>query len=375
MARRPTNGSTRSVLLVVLLMLCAGGAAAQEVPVDTASPPVPPNPSVPTPALRSARLVFAGDVLPHLSVVRVACKPGKPCDFGRLLAPTNAVVAAADLAVCHLEVPIVRRGQLITGYPTFGSPPALAPALREAGWDHCSTASNHTIDRGVAGIDSTLDALDAASITHSGSARSREESRTVVVREVNGIRIALLSATFGLNGLRLPEGQGWRVKRIDVEALIGVARAAKQAGVPVVVVSLHWGNEYQHRPTNEQRRIARALMNSGQVDLIVGHHAHVVQPIEQVRGKWVVFGLGNHLSGQVPLGPKLATQDGMIVEVGLSEQPDGGFRVATPIVHATWNNPSDKRVYLTELLPTVAAANASQRRTMLIARPSANPTP
>jgi poly-gamma-glutamate capsule biosynthesis protein CapA/YwtB (metallophosphatase superfamily) len=353
---------------LVLVGMIGGAATAQDVPADIppSSAPVLPATSV---SLRSARLVFAGDVLTHMRVVRTACPTGKPCNFGRLLAPTASFVSAADLAVCHLEVPIVRRGEKISGYPTFGAPPALAAALQETGWDHCSTASNHSIDRGVKGINSTLDALDAVSITHSGSARTREESQTVVVRDVNGIRVALLSATFGLNGLRLPEGQGWRVKRINAEALIGVARAAKAAGVPVVIVSLHWGNEYQHRPTNDQRRIARALMNSGQVDLIVGHHAHVVQPIEQVSGKWVVFGLGNHLSGQVPVGPKLATQDGMIVEVSLSEQADGSFQVATPVVHPTWNNPSDKRVYLTELLPTVAAAKASQRRTMMVARP------
>jgi poly-gamma-glutamate capsule biosynthesis protein CapA/YwtB (metallophosphatase superfamily) len=342
-----------AVLLVVGLF--GGVASAQD--------------AAPEPALRSARLVFAGDVLTHLRVVREACPTGKPCDFSRLLAPTAALVSGADLAVCHLEVPILRIGQKVSGYPTFGAPPALAPALQTTGWDHCSTASNHSIDRGVDGIDSTLDALDAASISHSGSARTVEEARNVVVREANGIRIALLSATFGLNGLRLPAGEGWRVKRINADSLIAVARAAKEAGVPVVVVSLHWGAEYQHRPTAEQRQIARALMNSGHIDLIVGHHAHVVQPIEQINGRWVVFGLGNHLSGQVPTGPKLATQDGMIVEVGLQERSDGGFDVAVPIVHPTWNNPVDKRVYVTESLPTLKAAQRSERRTRAITRP------
>jgi hypothetical protein len=114
-------------------------------------------------------------------------------------------------------------------------------------------------------------------------------------------------------------------------------------------------------------------MNSGQIDLVVGHHAHVVQPIEQVNGKWVVFGLGNHLSGQVPRGPKLATQDGMIVEVQLQENPAGSIDIGVPIVHPTWNNPIDKRVYLTEMLPMVAKARASARRTTNVASPRVIP--
>ncbi len=349
--------------VAMLVGFGAVGANAQEAAPDL------PEPAAELP--RSARLMFAGDVLTHLGVVRAACRPGKPCNFARLLAPTASLVSAADLAVCHLEVPIVAPGQKVSGYPTFGAPGALAPALAATGWDHCSTASNHTIDRGLAGVDSTLNALDAVRISHSGSARTAEESRTVVVREVNGIRIALLSATYGLNGLRLPKDQPWRVKRIDPAALIAAATAAKQAGVHVVIVSLHWGNEYQHSPTKSQRNIARALMNSGQIDLIVGHHAHVVQPIEQVNGRWVVFGMGNHISGQVPVGAKLGTQDGMIVEVNLAQQADGTVSVATPVVHPTWNNPADKRVYLTESLPELNTAKASAKRTRRVAKPRA----
>jgi hypothetical protein len=328
--------------------------AAQEAPAPDAAR-----------AARSARLLFSGDVLPHLGVVRTACPRGR-CDFAALLAPTKSLVSEVDLAVCHLEVPIVRPGQRIIGYPSFGSPWALARGLAETGWDHCSTASNHSIDRGMSGIDSTLDALDSVGITHAGTARTVDEAREVDVREVNGIKVAHISATYGLNGLRLPKGQGWRVRRIDTSSILSAAGAAKEAGVPVVIVSLHWGVEYRHAPTAEQQKIARVLMTSGKVDLIVGHHAHVVQPIRNVAGKWVVYGLGNHVSGQVPRGRKLAVQDGLLVEVRLVEQPDGSVVVEQPIAYPTWNSPVSKKVYLTRQLPSNAQARSSAARTQRI---------
>ncbi len=319
-----------------------------------------------TRAPRSARLVFGGDVLIHMNVVRAACPAGKPCDFARLLAPTAALVGGADLAVCHLEVPIVAAGERISGYPTFGAPPSLASALAATGWDHCSTASNHSIDRGTKGIDSTIDALEAAGITHAGTARTPDEAARIAIRDVNGIRVALLSATYGLNGLRTPAGQAWRVERIQVDRLVALARIARAQGAEVVVLSLHWGQEYRHRPTPEQRAVAGAITASGAVDLIVGHHAHVVQPIEQINGTWVVFGLGNHLSGQVPAGPKIATQDGLLAEVTVRDDPSGRVVVDPPIGHPTWNNPATRVVHVAADLPGQRAAIASATRTRAV---------
>jgi poly-gamma-glutamate synthesis protein (capsule biosynthesis protein) len=319
--------------------------------------------SIVTPQLRAATLLFGGDVLTHASVVRAACPARGSCAFERLLAPTAALVGRADLAVCHLEVPIVGPGERITGWPTFGAPPQLAQALAATGWDHCSTASNHSIDRGTAGVDSTLDALDGAGITHAGTARTIAEAGAVPIRDVAGVRVAFLSATYGLNGLRLPRGEGWRVGRIDVAWLVARANAAREAGAEVVIASLHWGDEYRHRLTPSQRAVADALTASGAIDLIVGHHAHVVQPIEQVNGRWVVFGLGNHVSGQVPVGRKLATQDGILAEVVVRETAPGAFTVERPVAHPTWNDPRTKAVHVAGELPGSRAASASTART------------
>ncbi len=292
-------------------------------------------------------------MLPHAQVVRAACGSAldrdSPCRFDRLLAPTASLVASADLAICHMEVPVTPPGKPVTGYPTFGAPVALASGIAATGWDSCSTASNHTIDKGTPGIDATLNAFDAVGLGHSGSARTAEEAASIPIVDVKGVRIAHLSYAYGLNGLQLPRNQPWRVNMISVHKILSDAAAARAAGAQLVLVSLHWGQEYQSAPTPQQRQVAAALMNSDLVDLIIGHHAHVVQPIERIHGHWVIFGLGNHLSAQVGGKHKpVATQDGLMVAATFTQRPDGSFVMADPELHPTWVHPTTRVVYVVE---------------------------
>jgi len=125
-------------------------------------------------------LVASGDVLPHGPVLRRAgedgAKSGQPYDFRPMLAELRPLVGGADLAVCHLEVPLSRDGRDIASWPSFNAPPQLATALRWAGYDACSTASNHAMDRGAAGVAATLDVLDQAGLRHDGTARHAAEA-------------------------------------------------------------------------------------------------------------------------------------------------------------------------------------------------------
>ena len=132
----------------------------------------------------------------------------------------------------------------------------------------------------------------------------------------DGFRVAHLSYTFGYNGLRLPPGEEWRSALIDPQRIIADATQARQLGAEVVIVSMHWGIEGRRDVTPEQRAVAEQVTASGTVDLIVGHHAHVLQPIEQINGVWVIFGLGNMISN-LPTGPRwpAACQDGAVAVV------------------------------------------------------------
>ena len=271
-------------------------------------------------------LVASGDVLPHGPVLRRAAddgaRAGQRYDFRPMLAELRPLVAGADLALCHLEVPLSRDGQAVASWPSFNAPPELAAALRWAGYDACSTASNHAMDRGAGGVAATLDVLDRAGLRHDGTARNAAEAAASTVVDVRGLRVALLSYAYGLNGGPLPSAQPWLVNLIDPGRIIEDARAARRAGARFVVVLLHWGQENQAAPTPSQRELARRLLAAPEVDLILGHHVHVVQPIEQVGGKWVAYGMGNSLSNQTPACCAAGSQDGVLVQVTIARDGD-----------------------------------------------------
>ena len=271
-------------------------------------------------------LVASGDVLPHGPVLRRAAddgaRAGQRYDFRPMLAELRPLVAGADLALCHLEVPLSRDGRAVASWPSFNAPPELAAALRWAGYDACSTASNHAMDRGVGGVAATLDVLDRAGLRHDGTARDAAEAAASTIVDVRGLRVGLLSYAYGLNSGRLPSGQPWLVNLIDPARIIEDARAARRAGARFVVVLLHWGQENQAAPTPSQRELARRLLAAPEVDLILGHHVHVVQPIEQVGGKWVAYGMGNSLSNQTPACCAAGSQDGVLVQVTIARDGD-----------------------------------------------------
>src|SRR5665811_504476 len=160
--------------------------------------------------------------------------------------------------------------------------------IRDRGWDGCSTASNHSMDRGMAGVSATLDALDAAGLGHAGTARNATESSQPQMYELRRagqtIRVAQIAAAYGTNGLPIPASAPWALHLIDAQSLISQAVAARAAGADLVVASIHCCDEYVSNPAPEQVALANALAASGQIDLIIGHHAHVPQPIVKLPG-------------------------------------------------------------------------------------------
>jgi len=257
---------------------------------------------------RTLTIVATGDLLIHQPVwARAFANGGGHYDFRPMFRALRPTIRNAALALCHVETPMAPGAP--SGYPVFRTPPALARAIAWAGFDACSTASNHSVDQGRTGIRETLRALDRAGVRHTGTARTAREARRILVLDAGGIRVALLSATYGTNGIPVPDP--WNVNLIRPDRILRHARRAKRLGADLVVVNLHWGAEYVHAPTSEQLRVARALLRSRAVDLIVGQHAHVVQPIRRLGGRFVVFGEGNFLSAQSTACCPGPTQDGL----------------------------------------------------------------
>ena len=202
-----------------------------------------------------------------------------------------------------------------SGYPRFSSPPELAGAIRWAGFDACSTASNHSVDRGAHGIATTRRALGRRGVRHTGTASTARQARKLLLLRAKGVRIAFLAYTQHTNGLPLPHP--WSVDLAAAGRIVRDARRARRAGARAVIVNLHWGTEYRHAPDPFQSTLARALARSGAITAVVGQHAHVVQPIRRIDGMPVVFGEGNLLSNQTPACCAPGSQDGMLVRLRL----------------------------------------------------------
>lgn len=292
-------GRRQQVALVLTAVLAAGAACQnQHQESGTRGQHAPPRSG------GDFTLVASGDVLPHTSVIeRAAYDAGRNGhDFRPMLSGVQPVVSRADLALCHMETVYGADGDY-TGYPVFKSPPQIAEALAATGYDSCSTASGHALDDGTAGIARTLDAMDKAGLRHAGTARSEAEARSVGILRAGRAKVAHLSYTFGTN-YPLPPGQPWAVNLIDADRIIADARAARQGGADVVVVSVDWGTEWQEEPdrlqvTLAQRLTASATNGRPDIDLILGTHAHVPQAYEKVNGTWVIYGMGDQIAGEM----------------------------------------------------------------------------
>jgi len=247
-------------------------------------------------------VIGSGDVLIHPPVWEQAAADAHAegrtgYDFGPIFASVVPRTRAVDVAICELETPLAPPGGPFQGYPTFSAPPQVLTALRGAGYDSCTTASNHTIDQGFSGLKRTLDELDAAGLKHTGSARTpTEAARPLIITLGNGARVAQLAYSFGFNGLIRPAGQEWSANLTDVPTILAAAHRAKAAGADIVVLSLHWGVEYNHGVTALQVQQAHALLASPDIDVILGDHSHAVEPFERINGKWVAYSMGDQIS-------------------------------------------------------------------------------
>ena len=288
---------------------------------------------------------FTGDILPHTPLINQAKRTAianstaetkLDYDFRPMFLDIKSLVSGVDLAVCHLETPIAPEGEELSTFPLFGVPKEITTAIADAGFDRCSTASNHTYDRGNDGIDATINALEDAGIEQSGMARTPEEIEPHIFT-VKRVKLCHLSYTFSYNGLIMPNETQWRSAIINTGRILRDAKRARELGSQATIVSMHWGTEKDSDANAMQTSIADELTASGLVDLIVGHHAHVVQPTSQVNGVWVMYGLGNVLSN-LPTDERwpINSQDAVIATTSLHIDSSGKAIFDKPVMHPTW---------------------------------------
>ncbi|MHB9129887.1 MAG: CapA family protein [Armatimonadota bacterium] len=251
-------------------------------------------------------LAAVGDVLMHMTLVNAAHDAkANTYNFSPMFAPMVPYLTTADYATANLETCLAGEAKGYSGYPRFNTPASLAAQLKKVGFSMLSTANNHCLDMGYDGLVTTLKNLDAAGLPHIGTYRSTAEKATPFIADIRGVKVAFLNYTSMTNGIPVPKGKSYAVNYIDSGAITKEAQAARKQEADLVVAVLHFGTEYQRQPSDEQRKLATTLFANG-VDVIIGAHPHVVQPIEKITVKRngvpftgvVVYSLGNFISNQ-----------------------------------------------------------------------------
>jgi poly-gamma-glutamate capsule biosynthesis protein CapA/YwtB (metallophosphatase superfamily) len=332
------------VMTIVHELRPDGGPASWMPPAEapTASGAAERSPAVTGGAgQRQLSLVAAGDILVHPAVTEQARGDARRAgragyDFFPMFQHVGPVISKADLALCHLEIPLGEPSGPFAGYPRFNAPPQLLDGIRRAGFDGCSLASNHTLDQGERGVVRTIAAFEAAGLGHTGSARTPAEAAQPRIYDRSGIKVGHLSYTLHFNGLRRPAGKEWLANLIEPAQILAAAGRARAAGAEIVVLSLHWGTEYRHPPDADQQRWGQQLIASPDIDLILGHHAHVVQPFQRRGEKWVVFGMGNQLARHAE--PIDANREGVMARITFRETGPGRWRISRAEAIPTWTD-------------------------------------
>lgn len=252
-----------------------------------------------------ATLTFTGDIMCHSYQYNEAYDASTGTyDFSHNFTDMKKYFDEADLVVGNLETVFAGEDVGISDYPCFNSPDAFADAIADAGFDVLTTANNHSMDKRMDGVLRTLDVLDERGMDHIGTYRSAEERENILIRDVNGIKIAFLSYTYGTNGIPVPES--WLVNPLDEELIKSDIARAKALKPDMIVVLPHMGNEYEEYVRDTFKNWAHMMLEAG-ADIVVASHPHVLQPMETVeladddggtRTGFIMYSMGNFISSQ-----------------------------------------------------------------------------
>lgn len=321
---------------LALCMFCCGCAASsgkeeppqlqdpQPAPVE--QPELPAEPVLPEPLPEpepepiTLRLTAVGDNLLHNTLSMDSEQDDGSYCFDPLYEHIADIISGSDIAFINQEVMLT--GQ-VSAYPNLAAPAEVADALIKVGFNVINLATNHSLDKGVKGLEACLENVHARPFEGIlGAFRTEEEAAQLCILEKQGVRFGFLSYTYGLNGYRLPAGEEYKIALID-EDKMQQDLAAIRPQCDYLVVSMHWGNEYQHTQNQYQEQLAQLLCDGG-ADLIIGTHPHVLQPVEWIESDTghrtlCAYSLGNFISGQ----HKRPTMLGGILDLRLKFDPDG----------------------------------------------------
>ena len=277
-------------------------------------------------------MAVVGDIMCHSPNYKDAYNAStKKYDFSTFFPQIKSYISNADIAVGNLETTFAGGNKAYSGYPTFNSPPQLAKDVQDLGIDVLTTSNNHSMDSGYNGLFNTIDTLDDLGISHTGTFKSEEDKNKILIKDVNGVKIAFLSYTYGTNGIAIPKGKEYCINLIDKDLIKKQLESAKAQNPDVICVSMHWGIEYKLQPNTEQTDLADYLFENG-ADIILGSHPHVLEPMEKrtvtlsdgtKKDGFVIYSLGNFISAQ----KDKYTKDSIILNLKITKHSQGNITI------------------------------------------------
>lgn len=298
-------------MISLLLLGCARPPAAP--PTLEPGPVIDAARALPAPTLvAKVDLAAVGDIMMHGSIKKAAERSDvtgpdgvstNHSGYGALFEEVSGALSGADLTFGNMEFPVAPDSVRSTGSMVFNAPTPVLGALSDAGFDVVSFANNHVYDQGIAGFVETIERLEASPLDYLGAGMDCERAKQAQIFEINGIKIGFLAGSRLYNTYNEPkDGQGCSFKITDHKEVVARAAEARQLGADVVLLSMHWGVEYKNTPHIWDVQLAHRILDGG-VDGIIGHHPHVLQPVEiyeatDGRITFVAYSLGNFISGQ-----------------------------------------------------------------------------
>ena len=297
------------------------------------------------------KLAVVGDIMCHDEQLNnFYDKSSDSYDFTPQFSSIKPYLADADYTIGNLEFVLGGKAMGYSGYPMFNGPDAYAKAIKDAGVDFLSTANNHCNDRREKGLLQTLQTLDELGFDHAGTYASQQDRDSVFVNEINGVKFAFLSYTYGTNGIAVPAGKEYQVNLISEELLKSDIAAARALNPDFVVVIPHMGNEYETAPKQVFKNWVSLMLDAG-ADIILASHPHVLQPAEfrtiqnpdgTERRCFVIYSLGNFVSAQ----RTIPRDSGVVLNLYIEKQPGEKAEIKLASLIPTWvrfNNLAEKR--------------------------------
>lgn len=275
-------------------------------------------------------LIMVGDILLHTPVEESALQEDGTYNFDTIFNNMKAEIAAADLALVNQEVIIGGEELGVSGYPCFNAPYALGDSLVNAGFDVICHATNHTLDQGKKGLKNCLNFWEETypETVVLGMNQSQEEQDTIYLYEQEGLKIAILNYTYGTNGIELPSDMPYAVNLLEEEKVLADIKKAEELA-DFTIVCPHWGTEYELGTSSEQRQWTKLFLENG-VDLVLGTHPHVIEPIEfyvdEETGNemLVYYSLGNFVNWTASSGEGIANRMvGGMAEITIGQDEKG----------------------------------------------------